>query len=208
MADGAVGGVAVRLAALCLDERSRLRDWLICGPAVRAGLLLDLALAGRIEQTEDSVVVDPTPTGFTPADRLLAAVEFEPERSLNGWLEERRIGLRHVVDAAVAAGRWQEWRGPLGFGRRYVDLAEERTAVDRHRLPADDPAGWTPQDAGVTAIAAVSGLLVPLGSPERPTPAVVTAAGDAAWLCEAVVDHLEVLRIRFASQTAGLGSPF
>jgi hypothetical protein len=36
----------------------------------------------------------------------------------------------------------------------------------------------------------------------------VTATGDAAWLCEAVVDHLEVLRIRFASQTAGLGSPF
>jgi hypothetical protein len=205
--DEVVDRVAVRVAALCLDERSKLRDWVICGPAVRAGLLLDLALSGRIEQTDDSVVIDPTPIGFAPADLLLAAVEVEPERSLDGWLEERRIGLRHVVDAAVRAGRWQEWRGPLGFGRRYVDLAEERTAVDRHRLPADEPTGWSPQDAGVTAIGAVAGLLVPLGSPERPSPAVVSATREAAWLCEAVVDHLEVLRIRYASQTAGLGSP-
>jgi hypothetical protein len=206
--DGAVDAVAVRIAALCLDERSKLRDWLICGPAVRAGLLLDLALAGRIEQTDDSVVIDATPTGFAPADRLLAAVEFEPERSLDGWLEERRIGLRHVVDAAVGSGRWQEWRGPLGIGRRYGDLAEERTAVDRHRLPADEPTGMSPQDAAVTAIGAVAGLLVPVGSPERPSPAVVTATRDAAWLCEAVVYHLEELRIRYASQTAGMGSPF
>jgi hypothetical protein len=131
----------------------------------------------------------------------------EPERSLDGWLEERRIGLRDVVDAAVASGRWQEWRGPLGFGRRYVDLAEERTTVDRHRPPTDDPVGWTPQDAGVTAIAAVAGLLVPIGEAERPPPAVMAATGAAAWLCEAVVDHLEVLRIRFMTQAAGLGSP-
>ena len=198
----------MRVAALCLDDRSRLRDWLVCGPAVRAGLLLDLALAGRIEQTDDSVVVDPTPTGFAPADGLLAAIEFEPERSLDAWLEERRIGLRHVVDAAVASGRWQEWRGPFGVGRRYVDLAEEVTAVDRHRMPTDDPAGWTPQDAGVTAIAAVTGLLTALGYAEPPPPAVVAATGDAAWLCAAVVDHLDELRTRYAAGAAGMSPGF
>jgi hypothetical protein len=73
---------------------------------VRGGLLLDLALAARVESTEDSVVVDPTPTGFAPADRLLAAVAVEPERSLDSWLDERRIGLRDVAEARAAA-RWE-----------------------------------------------------------------------------------------------------
>lgn len=201
--------VAIRVAALCLDESGRLRDWLVCGPAVRAGLLLDLALGGRVEQTDDAVVVDPTPLGSAPADGLLAAIAVEPERSLDGWLEERRIGLRDVVATAVATGRWVERRGPLGVGRRYLDLAAERTAADRNRLPTDDPFGWSAQDAGVTAIAAVAGLLTTaLGYAERPTPAVPAATGDAAWLCTAVVDHLDVLRTRYAAQTAGMGPIF
>jgi hypothetical protein len=61
------GGVAVRVSALCLDSRGRLADRLLCGTAVRAGLLLDLALAGRLESEDDSIVVDGTPTGFWSA---------------------------------------------------------------------------------------------------------------------------------------------
>lgn len=56
-----------------------------------------------MESTDDSIVVDETPTGFAPADGLLAAIVVEPERSLDGWLDERRIGLREVADAAVTA---------------------------------------------------------------------------------------------------------
>ncbi len=68
--------------------------------------------------------------------------------------------------------------------------------------------GWTPQDAGVTAIAAVAGLLTDLGYAERPPATVLAATGDAAWLCAAVVDHLDLLRARYAAETAGMGAIF
>ena len=201
-------GIAVRVAALCLEDSGRLRDWLVCGPAVRAGLMVDLALAGRVEQTDVSIVVDPAPIGSDPADRLLAAITVEPERSLDAWLEERRIGLRDVVTTAVATGRWGERRGPFGLGRRYIDRAHERTAVDGRRMPSDDPVGWTPQDAAVTAIAAVAGLLTDLGYAEPPPSPMVAATGEAAWMCAAVVDRLDVLRARYAAESAGMGAIF
>jgi hypothetical protein len=207
--DGALAGtgageVAVRVASLCLDPAGRLSDRLVCGPAVRGALLLDLALTGRVEQTDDSILVDPTPTGFAPADRMLAAIGVEPERSLDGWLDERRIGLRDVATAAVASGRWQEVRGAFGLGRRYVDARPERTAADRHRLPDPDPGSWSAADACVCAVAASARLLE---FAEHPPTAVLPAAGAAAWLAEAVVDHLRVLTARYAAEAAGLG-PF
>jgi hypothetical protein len=198
--------VAVRVAALCLDANGRLSDRLVCGPAIRGGLLLDLALAGRVEQTEDSVVIDPEPIGFEPADRLLAAIEVEPERSLDGWLDERRLGPREVAEAAVAAGRWTERRGVLGLTRRYVDGRPDRTSADRRRDPIWDPAGWTPADACVCAIGAAARLSDP-GSDPMPSPAVLAATGTAAWLCTAVVEHLRVLSARWSTEAAGLG-PF
>jgi hypothetical protein len=200
--------VAVRVAALCLDPAGRLSDHLVCGPAVRGGLLLDLALAGRVEQTDDSIVIDQEPTGFAPADRLLAAIAVEPERSLDGWLDERRIGLRDVAAAAIGSGHWSEHRGPLGFGRRYTDLSSAHTP-DRERRPTDDPSGWTPIDACVTAVGAGAGLLDRewLGWSETPPGPILAATGNAAWLCAAVVDHLTVLTARFQAEVAGLG-PF
>lgn len=203
VAEGA-GEVAVRVAALCLDAGGRLSDRLVCGPAVRGALLLDLALTGRVEQTEDSILVDPTPTGFAPADRLLAAIGVEPERSLDGWLDERRIGLRDVATAAVVAGDWREGRGAWGLGRRYVDVRLERTAADRRRLPDPDTAHWAATDACVCAVAASAGLVE--FSEHAPT-TVLPAAGVAGWMAEAVVDHLRGLSARYAAEAAGLG-PF
>jgi hypothetical protein len=198
--------VAVRVAALCLDANGRLSDRLVCGPAIRGGLLLDLALAGRVEQTEDSIVIDGEPIGFEPADRLLAAIEVEPERSLDGWLDERRLGPREVAAAAVAAGHWTERRGVLGLARRYVDGMPVRTTADRRRDPGDDPAGWSPADACVCAVGAAARLLEP-GFDPMPSPAVLAATGTAAWLCTAVVEHLRVLGARWSTEAAGLG-PF
>ena len=196
----------MRLAALCLGPLGKLSDRLVCGPAVRGGLLMDLALAGRVEQTDDSIVIDPTPIDFEPADRLLAAIGVEPERSLDEWLDERRLGLRDVADAAVATGRWTTRRGSLGFGRRYIDDAFERTNDDRQRDPTADPAGWTPVDACVSAVAAAARLLDP-GFERTPSQAVLAATGDAAWLCASVVEHIQELSARWAAEAAGL-SPF
>jgi Golgi phosphoprotein 3 (GPP34) len=195
-------GIAVRVAALCLDARGRLSDRLICGHAVRGGLLLDLGLAGRLESTEDSILVDGRPTGFLPADRLLAAIEAEPERSLDGWLGERRLGLRDVAAAAVDAGGWGAQRSLLRT--HFTDRARDRTAADRRRAPDGDPTGWSPADACVTAIAATAGLL---GADTGIPPAVLAAAGPVAELCGAVVDHLGRTMARYAVEATGLG-PF
>lgn len=204
--DTAHGSVAVRIAALCLDANGRLSDRLVCGAAVRGGLLLDLALSERVEQTADSIVIDPAPTGFEPADRLLAAIGVEPERSLDDWLDERRLGLRDVATAAVAAGLWSERRGPFGFGRRFVDLRPRITAADRRRDPSGPADGWTARDACVCAVAAVASLLEPGEGFERlPVPEVLTATGPAAWLCAAVVEHLHALTQRWAIEASGLG---
>jgi hypothetical protein len=204
-------GVAVRVSALCLTEGGRVADWSICGPAVRGGLLLDLALVGRVEQTEDSVVVDETPTGFPPADRLLAAISVEPERSLDGWLDERRIGLRDVVEANVASGRWVQHR--LRFR---PDTYEDLAAAQRlHDLALPGPGeSWAPADACVAAVALSAGLLRgSLGRPAEPPARLVAAAGPAAWLCQAVAEHLLAAAQRYRTQAAafragGSGGPF
>jgi hypothetical protein len=202
---GLTGGVAVRVSALCLDSRGRPSRLLICSAAVRAGLLLDLALAGRVTQTETSVDIDATPTGFGPADRLLAAVVAEPERSLDSWLDERRLTLRDVVAANEVSGRWERRRRPL---RRdtYVDRAAEQTRRDLTRPPDAGPDGVTPADACVTAVAAASGLLDrESGFPDQPSHGLLTATGRAQWLAEHVAAHLAATNQRFREQVSGLG---
>jgi hypothetical protein len=201
------GGVAVRVAALCLNDGGRLPLRAICGDAVRGGLLLDLALARRVESTDDSIVVDPTPTGFAPADRLLGAIAVEPERSLDGWLAERRLRPRDVADGAVQAGRWEVRPGPFGLGRRYTDRRRDETDADLRRTHSAADASWTPVDACVTAVAAAAGLLDRgVWWPERPADDVIAATGPVAWLCTAVVDHLLLAFQRYSSQAGALGS--
>ena len=201
-------GVAVRLSSLCLDSHGRVSELLICSTAVRGGLLVDLALAGRVESTEESVVVDETPTGFAPADRLLAAIAAERERSLDGWLDERRIGLKDLAVANVADGRWELRRGLLPTSRRYRDLQQETTDRARVRVFGDGAEAWTPVDAAVTAIAMVTGLLdKEQGMPEEPPVALLSMTGPAQWLCTAVVDHLRVTAARYRVEATGL-SPF
>jgi hypothetical protein len=197
-------GVAVRVAALGLDGAGRLSDKLLVGVAVRGGLLLDLALAGRVESDVDSVVVDPTPTGFAPADGLLAAISVERERSLDGWLDETRIRLRDVGEANVASGRWERRPSPWGLGRRYTDLRSARTARDRAMVPSRSDAAWTPEDACVAAVACAAGLLEHEGG--QPPRDLIVATGAVAWLCAAVVEHLLVADARFRSQAGALGA--
>ena len=200
------GGVAARIASLCLGESGRLSPMLLCGTAVRGALLLDLALAGRVESTEDSVVIDPTPTGFGPADRLLAAIAVEPERSLDAWMDEKRIGLRDVAAANVTSGRWERRPGPFGFGSRYTDLRPAETERDR-RPPTDDARPGSPRDACVLAVAASAGLWDPgVSRPGYRSDETLTATGPVAWLAEAVVEHVLLTGARYRSQAGALGA--
>jgi hypothetical protein len=61
-----------RVTALCLDDDGRLREDAYLAIAVRGGLLVDLALAGRLEQIEDSIQLDTAAVRWPPADAALA----------------------------------------------------------------------------------------------------------------------------------------
>jgi hypothetical protein len=175
-------GIAVQLAALCLDDDGRLRDYALWDVAARGALLVDLARTGRLTDEPDGVVIDPAPTGFEPADRLLAAVAVEPEQSLDWWLEHGDVGMQDVADAAVAAGRWTE-DGSL-VGRRY----EDRSATADEPFDPQRPEDLSPDAAAVMLLAAACGAL---GAPEPVVADELAPTGPLRWICEAVTDHLQ-----------------
>ncbi|HET6392567.1 MAG TPA: GPP34 family phosphoprotein [Blastococcus sp.] len=198
-------GVAVRLAATCLTDDGRLREFDIWDTAARGALLVDLARAGRLVDEADSIAIDVTPTGFAPADRLLAAMEVEPERPLVWWLDHGGVRMEDVADAAVGAGRWDVRRALLG--RRYDDLRP----VDVHdpaegRRPDD---GLPPDDAAVTALATACGAWG--RRPEEAAEEDLADCGPLRWICETVTGHLQEAQrrnLRAAGAADGTGSPY
>src|SRR3954469_16375795 len=99
--------VAARVMGLCLDRHGHLVDNDYLAMAVRGGLLVDLALAQRLTQADDSVELELTPTGWPPADRALDELEG---RSLDWWLEHSAVRLADVATALVAEGTWTRLR--------------------------------------------------------------------------------------------------
>ena len=91
--------VSMRLAALALD-RGRLTDDLGTALAVRGTLLVDLALRGRVRDTEEAVEFDDPPTGFPPADRLLA----EGAESLTDLLRRGPVDQRDLAAVGTTLG--------------------------------------------------------------------------------------------------------
>jgi hypothetical protein len=189
--------VGVRVAALCLDRKGRLSERLLCSTAVRAGLLVDLALTGRLVEVDDGIELDDSPTGRLPTDLLLREITARPGTTLDTWLERRHPGLRDLAEDAVRTGRWRVRRG-LHAGLRFTDERVEQTAVDRARDPDAGTDGWSPPDAAVTAIALTAGLLSRPGPAERPGEELLTAAGAQRWLVAAVTEHLAWARERDA----------
>jgi hypothetical protein len=202
--------VAIRVAALCLDGKGRLSARPLCSTAVRAGLLVDLALLGRLQERYDSILLDNTPTGFAPADGFLASVTAEPGRSLDDWLEQDRPSLDDMANEAVRVGRWSSRHG-LHLKPRYTDSWTARTAADRDGHDGHDghdvetSSARSLADVAVTAIALCTGLLpaAPGGNgdwaaAEPPSRELLEAAGEIRWLVEATTAHLFWARQRDA----------
>jgi hypothetical protein len=187
-------GIAVRLSGHALDDSGKLRDYDIWDVAVRGALLVDLALAGRVAQEEDSVVVDPTPTGFGPADRLLAPIVVEPERPLDWWIDHGGVDLAELVRDNVESGRWEARRTLLGRRYQVLETTEEDDDVV---LAAVELSG---DAAGITD-----------RRPGEPAEGPLERTGPVRWLCEAVVEHLVATHHRnlgSARAADGGGSPY
>jgi Golgi phosphoprotein 3 (GPP34) len=197
-------GVAVRFSALCLDPAGRLGDYLLWQTAVRGAVLVDLASAGRLAQTDDSITIDEIPTGFGPADNVLRAITVEHERSLDWWVDHGPVRLRDVAAANVASGRWAVAGPP--FRRRYRDLHLDATARDRARGGRRPESDWSPDTAAVAAIARAAGADGDLAG--EPPQELLALTGPARWICQAVTDHLADAHSRNQQAAWGGGGIF
>jgi hypothetical protein len=174
--------VSLRLAALALD-RGRLTDDLVTALAVRGTLLVDLALRGRVRDTEDAIEFDDPPTGFVPADRLLA----EGAGSLTDLLRRGPVDQRDLAAEHVRRGSWTVRRRLPGT--RYDDGRADPTAADERALAAPQRSAWTPEDA---ALAAVAGTLGLLATPrERAGEELLAHTGPVRWLVDPVVEEVD-----------------
>ncbi|MGY1704475.1 GPP34 family phosphoprotein [Geodermatophilus sp. SYSU D00697] len=182
--------VSMRLACLALD-RGRLTDDLVTALAVRGTLLVDLALRGRVRETDDAVEFDAGPTGFPPADRLLA----DGAPSLTELLRRGPVDQEDLAAEHLRRGSWTARRRWLGT--RYVDSRADRTRADEQAVDSPPDDGWTPEDAALTAVAGTLGLLA---TPrDLPTEEVLERTGPVRWLVGLVVEEVDraITRGRF-----------
>ncbi|MGK5111004.1 MULTISPECIES: GPP34 family phosphoprotein [unclassified Geodermatophilus] len=192
-------GVGRRLALLCLQGDGRLTDSRWADRAVRAGLLVDLALAGRLTDADDHVAVDATPTGDPLADHVAADLATSG-RTLDEVVADGGPDLAEIARTLVAEGVWEPYRQRRWWrGERYrpVDPAVSRAAVSAtlEGIGAQPP----PPLAAATAIAEVAGLLGGRFGPVRDE--LVTAAGDAGWVVGTVVTGLASARSWYGAVT-------
>lgn len=181
MSDDWDASVALRLASLALD-RGRLADDSATGLAVRGALLIDLALRGRIIESKDEIQFDTGPTGFAPADRLVA----KGAPSLSELLHKGAVDQKDLATEHLRRGSWSLRRRWLG--QRYIDHRADQTSTDEQALESTLCKDWTAADAALAALGSVLGLL---SSPRSlPTEELLALTGSARWLVEVVVAEI------------------
>jgi hypothetical protein len=173
--------VSMRLACLAL-HKGRLTDDLVTALAVRGTLLIDLALRGRLTQTADAVEISRGPSGFPPADKLIA----DGASSLAEWLRCGPVDQYDLAAEHLRRGSWTLKRRLLL--RRYEDHRTDRTIEDRRAMESPPGRDWKPTDAALVAIASVLGLARTGRS--LPTESLLEATVDVRWLTEFVVDEV------------------
>jgi hypothetical protein len=182
-------GVAARIAAFSLDDDGLLRWDAYLAIAVRGGLLVDLALAGRLAQTEDSIELDSAPIGWPPADRALAELESLDGQSLDWWLGHSHLDPDDVATALVQDGVWDE-AGRRGRPRR--PLFTERDPEPGLRdiaLLGGTRAAETVEDAAVLSIIDASGV-PDLRDPVPTDTDLLARTGPVSWVCELVIAYI------------------
>ena len=200
-----IDSVALWLLRLGLDVRGQL----VVGPpwdiAVRAAVLVDLRVSGRIDDSDTTTYIDEgAPDGDyedVVCDQLLHG-GFDSEGS---WVARGRLRARDVAQRLVEAGECTVRSAPLRPGGRlyraqpdrYVLLREHLRAVAHGTLPARSPVEF------VTLV--LADLLAGVGG--RPGGGDLELRWDECGPYEALVRHATVLiRTRAAMAQLGAGS--
>lgn len=165
--------LADEIVVLMLDDRSgELREVFggVTGVAIAGGLLMELALLGRIDTDLTSLfVVDTTPTGDDLLDATLREIAAEPGRHPTSWWVAR-LGARRdellsaVLSRLVERGilREEQRRFLWVFERRaypQVSGREEREAKGRLMALLFSDAVPEPRDTLLLGLAEVTGVL-------------------------------------------------
>jgi golgi phosphoprotein 3 len=142
----------------------------VAGIAIAGGMLMELALLGRIDTDLTSLfIVDPNPTGDDLLDQVLQEIAAEPQKHASAWWIER-LGLRNgdlagrVLGRLVEAGilRAEDQQFLWVFSRRAYPQnsgREEREAKARLMSLIFDDAIPTPRDTLLFSLADSTGVL-------------------------------------------------
>lgn len=179
--------VATRLLRLSLRPDGRLVKSPLLAATARAALLADLAGHGALTSGPTGLELDTTPTGFEPADRLLAGVAAQPDQTLEWWVRRGPDSIRDLVADLLGAGLWIREEGRS----RFWDTEPARVRADAARLRAvlDGAAVDTPSTAVLAALLGVTGTDALPGG-QYPTDSNLAACGPARWLMGDLVDYL------------------
>lgn len=140
MSSEPIDSVALWLLRLGIDARGQL----VTGPpwdlAVRAAVLVDLRLTGRIVDSDTTTYIDEgAPDGEyedVVCDQLLHG-GYDRETT---WVDHGRLRARDVAQRLVAAGEWSVRAAPLRPGGRLYRAPQDRYVALREQLRtvADD----------------------------------------------------------------------
>jgi Golgi phosphoprotein 3 (GPP34) len=186
--------VATRLVRLCLHRNGTLLRSPLLASSVRAALLADLALHGALIVSASELEVDTSPTGFKPADNLLAAVAAQPDQKLEWWLRRGTDAVRDTVSELLASGLWT--RRLTRISRRYEDNDPASVKADAklvRTVLAGGAAADNPRAAVLAVLVGVIGTDEQPGG-EQPTLAELARCGAAQWLMGDLTDYLLVRR--------------
>ncbi|GAA3860903.1 GPP34 family phosphoprotein [Saccharothrix violaceirubra] len=160
-----MGNLAEEIALLAYDDSGALRlGRPVFEYGLAGGVLLDLALAGRIDVVDNRVtVLDPTPTDHPVLDHALAAIAADKDRKPKDWVTRLSKGLPdRVLSSLVDAGvlRREQDKVLLLFPRtRYPapdggEPAEETEARQRlaRAITSEDPVD--PRTAALASLVA------------------------------------------------------
>ena len=187
---GFTDGVAMHFTLFCRNDRGRLWRSKLVDAATRGALLCDLAFADRLTDTPDGLEIDPEPTGFAPADKLLAAIVANPGRSLVDWLKAGPGSQPDLVAELVRSGEWTRQHVPLTRARSYDDRLGRHRESEQVRLRRAVATGIEP-------VQATAGLLAQAAALAPDDIAIgLDRSGPVSWLLDSVLDHLDELRER------------
>ena len=142
-----IDSAALWLLRLGIDKRGQLTPGPVWDLAIRAAVLVDLRVTGRIVDSDTTTYIDePTPAGEYEdmvCEQLLRG-GFESETS---WVDKGRLRTRDVAQRLVERGEWTVKAAPFRPGARlfrapreqYPALREHLLGVVRDGGPARSP---------------------------------------------------------------------